>query len=115
MWTFVTTLWWLLAAHAVTDFALQDDRMIELKNPTLTTLAERPTYGPWWWWMLAHGLINGAGVGWVTGSAALGALETVAHINLDLMKCQRHIGRDIDQLGHVLYKVLWAVCVAWNR
>ena len=101
-----TRLWWLLCAHALTDYVLQSDRMAELKHPTAGTHND---YGPWWWWMTAHGLINALGVLYVTQNVWLSLGEFIVHVALDTAKCQRHIDANLDQLGHLWSKCVWAM------
>ena len=100
-----TRLWWLLCAHALTDYVLQPERMANLKHPHETRHAD---YGPWWWWMAAHGLVNALGVLYVTQSVPLSIGEFVVHCTLDTAKCQGWIDANTDQAGHLVSKVVWA-------
>lgn len=97
--------WWLLCAHAVTDYVLQTDMMAHRKRPTCSLTDE---YGPWWWWMFAHGLVNALGVLYVTQNVWLSMGECLAHMSLDVAKSQGWISTGADQLGHVVSKLLWA-------
>jgi hypothetical protein len=103
--TFWTTLWWLLCAHALTDYVLQSDRIAELKHPSTGVHA---TYGPWWWWMIAHGLINALGVLYVTQNVWLSVGECVVHMGLDTLKSLKGIDANTDQAGHLASKAAWA-------
>ena len=109
------TLWWLLVAHALTDYALQPSEMATHKNPFYR--GKDMAHGPWWWTMGAHALINGGGVALVTGSWILGVAETVVHGLMDTIKCSlcmepQHVrvATWIDQGIHLLSKTLWALC-----
>ena len=102
----LTTLWWLLCAHALTDYVLQSDRMAAYKHPAETRHAD---YGPWWWWMVAHGLINALGVLYVTQNVWLSVGECIVHMMLDTFKSRGFLTTNQDQAGHLLSKVLWAV------
>ena len=66
-------------AHAVTDVVLQDSQSFSMPR------RKQPSPGDdhWPYWLLAHGLLNGAGVYWATGSSFLGLLETVVHTGVD--------------------------------
>lgn len=103
-------LFLLLGAHAVTDYALQSETMATRKRPSIFKAANQRTYGPWWWWMSAHSLINGLGVALIL-SWEFGVLETITHWCLDVSKCQGKLTTKQDQALHLLSKVLW-VCLA---
>lgn len=104
---FLRLLFYLLAAHALTDYVWQSEMMANRKRPQFM-LYPGDSYGPWWWWMLAHGLINGLGVSLVTLSTTLGVLETGVHMSLDYAKAKGYLSTEQDQLGHLMSKVLWA-------
>ena len=102
----LTRLWWLLCAHALTDYVLQPTEMAQRKHP------QHPAdhaYGPWWWWMTAHGLINALGVLYITQNVWLSVGEFVVHCALDTAKCQGWIDANTDQVGHLLSKGVWAL------
>ena len=104
--TVFTTFWWLLCAHALTDYVLQPERMAELKSPWA---GHHNDYGPWWWWMIAHGLVNALGVLYVTQNVWLSVGEFVVHTALDIAKCYRWINTNTDQVGHLISKVVWSL------
>jgi hypothetical protein len=56
--------------------------------------------------------MHGGTVILVTGSAALGLLETSVHRVTDVAKCCRKIDVHTDQAIHVACKVVWLV--AWR-
>lgn len=105
---FFTILWWLLMAHAFTDYIWQSPEMGKYKQPDSNPPSN---YGPWYWHMIAHGLINAAGVNFVTGSVWLGVGEFLVHISLDYSKCRGWCSAWDDQIGHLLSKVAWALCL----
>ena len=111
--TFLTILWWLLVAHAFTDYVFQTSEMVYLKKPG--TGRSNDKAGPWWWWMVAHGLINGAGVGLVTGSTLLAVCETVHHALTDYGKCRGWLNVTWDQTSHLFVKVLYAGALTYGR
>jgi hypothetical protein len=78
-----TMLFLLLAGHAIADYPLQGSFLAEGKN-------RHTTLGREYWphALAAHAVIHGGFVVAVTGSAALGIAETVAHGITDWMKCE---------------------------
>src|SRR3990167_8163236 len=101
-------LFLLVAAHALTDYALQPEWMAQHKSP-LNPPPEK--LGQWWWVLTAHGLINGLGVALILGVWWLGVAETVAHFTIDRAKCLKRLTAKQDQILHLLSKILW-VCLA---
>lgn len=106
--TFVPMLFWLLVAHALTDYVWQPERMVITKGTFGNSAGCRAEYGPWWWWMGAHGMINAGGVAMVTGSVGLGLAEGLVHIAADTAKCTKRLTANQDQVIHLLSKLLWA-------
>ena len=102
----LSLVFYLLAAHALTDYAWQSEFIATYKDPLKTT--GRDKVGPWWWSMAAHGLINGLGVSLVTGSLWLGIAETILHSVTDTLKCVHRINTWTDQSVHLASKVVWA-------
>ena len=92
----------LLAGHALADFALQGRFLAEGKN-------RHTSVGRLWWphALTAHALIHGGFVTVLTGSAALGLAEVVAHWLTDWLKCEGKIGVHVDQTIHLACKLLW--------
>lgn len=99
-------LFYLLAAHALADYALQTEKMAKAKNPSYQRQHEGEPH--WWMWLGAHSFIHGGLVGIVTGMWVLGVLEAVTHGYTDYLKCKGRIGIFVDQVIHVGAKVLWA-------
>lgn len=89
-------LYELLIAHAVTDYALQGAWMAEQKQAAFS--------GNWAIILLAHSIVNGGGVYVVTGSVALGVVETLLHFIIDLVG----LGMYCDQAVHLVTKVVYA-------
>lgn len=111
-------LFFLLAAHALMDFALQTETIATCKcrdtdNPVAKSV-------PWYYWLSAHAVLHGAAVGAVARwfgfgwnpVAALAAAETVIHWLIDYGKCEKWYGIHVDQGLHVACKVLWFALVA---
>lgn len=89
--------------HFLCDFPLQGDFLAKGKDHT------KPLPGvPWFWCLLAHGVLQGAGVGIVSGSLALGAAEMIFHMAIDYGKCAGWYGFTFDQLLHLACKAGWA-------
>jgi len=113
-------LFFLVAAHALMDYALQTEIIATCKcrgcdNPVAKSV-------PWYYWLTAHAVLHGAAVGAVVrwfgfgwGTAAAYALaETVAHWLIDFGKCEKWYTIHADQALHVLCKVAWFALLAAN-
>ena len=112
-------LLFLLAGHALMDYALQTDPMAVCKCRRSNHPLQQSV--PWYYWMTAHALLHGATVGvlirWGYGdlwgdavwNLALGfaVAETIAHWLIDYGKCEKFISIHTDQALHVLCKVAW--------
>lgn len=92
----------LLAGHAVADYPMQGAFLSAAKS-RFSPMAGVPWYQP----MFAHCLIQGGMVGIITGSLLLGVMEFCAHWLIDDLKCGKRIGFNVDQLLHILCKVVW--------
>lgn len=97
----------LIVVHALLDFPLQGDTVAINKNPNAKTDLQKGV--PWYYWMTSHALAHGGGVALVTGSIWLGLAETFCHFFIDLMKCYKVFSIHIDQLLHVVCKVVWTL------
>ena len=96
----IETFFLLMCAHALCDFQLQSPNMWSEK---------RPGQPQWLYYMAAHALISGGAVYLVTGSLFLGILETIWHAVIDTWKCNDRIDFHIDQLLHVLFRIVYAI------
>lgn len=106
-------LFFLIAAHALMDYALQSEVIATCKcrdcdNPIAKSV-------PWYYWLTAHTLLHGAAVGavfrwfgfdWNT-AMLFAAAETVIHWVIDYGKCEKWYGIHADQGLHVACKLLW--------
>ncbi|UCC67819.1 MAG: DUF3307 domain-containing protein [Armatimonadota bacterium] len=101
-------------AHALCDFSLQTEIMAKGKSRQYR--AEPPTnqrYFPCWpFWLSAHALIWGGGVGLVLGATA-GAIGALAHWVTDFAKCESRIGVIADQALH--FATLIALALVFGR
>lgn len=93
-------LFWLLVAHALCDYPLQNDYLARAKSAW-------GGHAEWPFALAAHALIQGGGVALVTGSVGLGIAEAVAHAVIDNLKCAGRITYAADQALHVACKLVW--------
>lgn len=116
----------LIFGHAIADYALQSEGMALCKNPNLKKMWEdaekypgitdylqprviNQAFVPWYYFMGAHGMINGFFVYLFTGSVYLGVAEAFCHSVIDLGKCHKVYGIHIDQALHVVCKLAWVL------
>lgn len=102
---YIIVLFYLLAAHALVDFALQNDAMAINKNRNAKSDLQK--HVPWYYWMISHALMHGGAVVLITNSVILGIAETLCHFIIDYGKCDRLYSIHIDQLLHIICKVIW--------
>ena len=108
----ITILFALIVMHALLDFPLQGDAVAVNKNPNANTPLQK--HVPCYYWLLSHALVHGGGVMLITGSVWLGMAETLAHFVIDYNKCMGRYSIHIDQLLHVICKIIWVlVFVLW--
>jgi hypothetical protein len=111
-------LFFLIAAHALADYALQTDTIATCKcrdsdNPVAKIV-------PWYYWLTAHAFLHGAAVGFVirwfgfdwNTVAAFAVAETAIHWFVDFGKCGKWYGIHADQGLHIACKLLWFGLIA---
>jgi hypothetical protein len=111
---------YLLAGHALMDFALQGDATASCKcrgskHPAAASV-------PWYYWLTSHALLHGAVVAVIIRwygyadpvAIGFGVAETVIHWGIDYAKCSRWFGIHADQGLHVGCKLLWAALLAFG-
>lgn len=103
----VTLIFYLIVAHALLDFPLQGDVVAINKSPKAKT--ELQKHVPWYYWMSSHALVHGGAVAFITNSVWLGLAETLCHFTIDYHKCQHRYTIHIDQLLHVVCKMIWII------
>ena len=92
----------LITAHCFFDYAGQGDFMSKAKN------IPNPIPGvPFWQPLLAHSIIHGFAVAFITGFWALGVLEIVVHFITDNAKCRGKLDFSSDQAIHIVAKFAW--------
>jgi hypothetical protein len=108
--TAIHVLFWLVIGHFVVDYCLQGSTVAAQKSPLPGARNEALAKAvPWPYWLTAHALMHGGTVMLITGSLALGLLETAVHWVTDLAKCYRKIDIHMDQAIHLGCKVAWLV------
>ena len=102
----IEILFRLLIAHALCDFALQSDWMVEGKERGIKDVF--PSCH-WSIVLTAHALICGGGVWWATGVMWLGIIEVVAHWLIDFAKCENWTNPTDDQAAHLGCRISYLV------
>lgn len=103
MLQFLEIFGYLLAGHALCDYALQTDFIAQNKCPNNTKQIV-----PWFYVMSAHCLIHAGAVALITGYGAFACVEFVTHFHLDITKCENKINIHEDQLAHIFCKLMYA-------
>jgi hypothetical protein len=111
-------LFFLLAGHALMDYALQSETIATCKCRRCDSPIAKSV--PWYYWLTAHAVLHGAAVGVVVrwfgkgwdAVVVLVAAETVVHWLIDYGKCEKWYGIAADQTLHVACKVLWFALIA---
>lgn len=96
-------LFTLISVHFLCDYPLQGDFIGKFKNRNIP----RDFGIPWWHLMTAHSFIHGLGVFVVTFNVGLGALETVIHFIIDVLKCEGYTDIHVDQALHIICKIIY--------
>lgn len=100
--------WWLLCSHAVCDGALQTAFLAKYKSP----FVDRDDYGAikndWWFSVLScHAIVCGFGVSLATGLWWLGPCEAIWHWITDYLSTRKKISFFVDQVSHLVAKLVW--------
>jgi hypothetical protein len=106
-------LFFLLASHALMDYALQSETIAYCKCKGSDHPAAKAV--PWYYWLTTHAFLHGAAVGVVirwfgfewTVVAILAVSETVIHWLIDYGKCRNWFNIHADQAFHIACKLLW--------
>jgi hypothetical protein len=106
-------LFFLLAGHALMDYALQTEAIAACKCRRANHPLQQVV--PWFYWLTAHALLHGLSVGVVVRcfghdwpvAVGLALAETAAHWLIDLLKCEKLFNIHVDQGLHVLCKLVW--------
>jgi hypothetical protein len=111
----VFLLFFLIAGHALMDFALQGDAIAICKCRKANHPLQKAV--PWYYWLTAHALLHGLCVGVVLQwagfdkltAAYFGLAETIVHWAIDVLKCEGYTNIHQDQFLHIVCKVAWAI------
>ena len=106
-------LFFLVAVHALMDFALQTEMIAHCKCRSCDLPLAKSV--PWYYWLTAHAVLHGAAVGVVVRwfgfdwnlVAAFAIAETACHWIIDLAKCQGWFNIHVDQTLHGTCKLVW--------
>lgn len=94
----------LFMGHVFADFVFQSEFMSAAKNRIKTPYTDVP----WWLILIYHSAIHGGIVWFLTGSGLLGLVEFGLHFQIDAYRCEGEYNFIVDQLLHILCKLLWA-------
>ena len=100
----------LILGHFVADFAIQTDTVAINKCPNNNSKININ----WAWWMSGHVSLHGLIVFFITGNAFLALAESTIHFYIDYLKCIGKFNLLIDQLLHILCKVIWVLFIISN-
>lgn len=68
----------------------------------------------WFYWMLTHGIVHGILVYFVVGNLWFGVIEVILHIIIDILKTEGKTTIHVDQLLHLITKVLYMIMIIYN-
>lgn len=111
---FIEILFMMLFLHALGDFALQSESMAKGKNKHL-----KPEYIPegqkykitWFYWLSAHAFIQGGLIFIFFPVVWIAITEVIFHFVLDFLKCENITNPHIDQISHILLRIIYSVCL----
>lgn len=97
----------LIVGHCIADFPGQGDFLARAKNH------REPIRGVLWYQaLLAHAIIQGGMVGYITGRPWLGIVEFVLHAAIDWLKSEGLFTFNEDQIAHVACKLFYVTLLA---
>ena len=102
----------LLIGHALGDYGLQSNFLARAKTRRSDLSAYFPGGSPRGLWvhaLLGHAIIHAGAVWLFTGSIILGLIEWVLHTVIDLVKGEEKISFAVDQLLHLVCKVVYVI------
>lgn len=95
-------LFLMIGGHFLADYPLQGDFLARGKNH------RAPLPGvPWYQCLVAHCMIQGLVLFFVTGNLVLALFEVAAHLAIDFGKSDGWYGFNFDQVMHILCKIVW--------
>ncbi len=118
MFLLTQNLFLLFCGHALCDFALQSEWVATNKNrharDKLNAEQKKQFEVIWPWLMGAHSLHHGLAVFLFTQNLTLGLLETASHFVIDFLKCEKVFGFHLDQILHLLCKIIWVALLYYQ-
>ena len=66
----------------------------------------------WYYWLTSHALTHAGIVIIITGSNLFAVIEAISHWLIDFFKCEKWISLHQDQIGHMLFKILYCAIFA---
>ena len=91
-------------------FAIQTDTVAINKCPNNSSKIKIN----WAWWMTGHVSMHGLIVFFITGNVLVAAAETIIHFYIDYLKCIGKFNLLIDQIFHILCKLIWVLFIISN-
>lgn len=100
------TLFYLIFAHFLCDFALQNDFVAKFK----ARIVGGKYNDMWIWVLLAHSSIHALAVLVITKSVILSLIMLVTHFIIDTYKCETKCSLSTDQFLHlVVILAIWGL------
>lgn len=91
----------LLVGHALVDYGLQSAYMASTKSSRSANYS--------FWSLFAHSTMHGGAVYFITGSIILGLVEMLLHFIIDKASSNGEMSRNVDQLLHILCKMVYII------
>lgn len=106
----IETIFWLICAHAIADYALQTPEIGKFKNKrNKPTPPKGARFIPVWpAYLTAHALIH-AGLTALVVGPLFGMVIGISHWIQDYMKCQIQYSPNLDQAIHFIILIIVAV------
>lgn len=99
----IQTIFSLIAIHLVCDYPFQSDAIATGKNKNL----DPAKFGvPWFYWLSSHAATHGLFVGIFLNNFYAGLFEFISHFVIDFGKCEKYFGIHVDQILHIVCKIL---------
>lgn len=99
-------LLFLIFAHYLCDFGLQNDFIAKFKVPGSAPF--------WYHVMMAHCAMQALGVMVVTHNSKLALAEFATHFAIDYFKCLKKLSFNQDQALHLICKLIWFGLLFWR-
>uniref|UniRef100_A0A6M3KVD6 DUF3307 domain-containing protein n=1 Tax=viral metagenome TaxID=1070528 RepID=A0A6M3KVD6_9ZZZZ len=104
----------LIFGHCIADTSLQPDSMSRGKSrhnpidPNRVPVGQKPMK-LWYMWLTHHSFIHGGIVYIITGSFLYFYLEIISHWIIDFFKCESKFDPRVDQLLHIIIKLIFVI------